>query len=79
MDQGALRHGGLDAGVPGDPGPRRRGRPEDTAVLGDEETVAREIQRFADAGATEFMVAAVGTPEQQARTIAFAHELAKNA
>lgn len=51
---------------------------EDTAVLGDEEAVARQIQRFADAGTTEFMVAPVGTPEQQARTIAFAHDLAKH-
>jgi F420-dependent oxidoreductase-like protein len=53
--------------------------PEDTAVLGDEEEVARQLQRFADAGTTEFMIAPVGTPEQQARTIAFAHSLATTA
>jgi alkanesulfonate monooxygenase SsuD/methylene tetrahydromethanopterin reductase-like flavin-dependent oxidoreductase (luciferase family) len=50
--------------------------PEDTAVLGDEAEVSRQIQRFADAGATEFMIAPVGTAEDQARTIAFAHSLA---
>jgi F420-dependent oxidoreductase-like protein len=51
--------------------------PEDTALLGDEAELTREIQRFADAGTTEFMVAPVGTAEQQARTIAFALDLAK--
>ena len=49
--------------------------PEDTAVLGDEAEVERQIARFADAGATEFMIAPVGTAEDQARTIAFAHSL----
>jgi F420-dependent oxidoreductase-like protein len=48
--------------------------PEDTAVLGDESAVAKEIQRFADAGATEFLLCPVGTPEEQARTNAFAHD-----
>ncbi|GAA1689299.1 TIGR03564 family F420-dependent LLM class oxidoreductase [Kribbella yunnanensis] len=48
--------------------------PEDTAVLGDEETVAREIERFANAGATEFVLCPVGTPEEQKRTIRFAHD-----
>ncbi|MGC4938654.1 TIGR03564 family F420-dependent LLM class oxidoreductase [Kribbella sp. DT2] len=50
--------------------------PEDTAVVGDEAEVARQLQRFADAGTTEFMVAPVGTPQEQARTIAFTHALA---
>jgi F420-dependent oxidoreductase-like protein len=49
--------------------------PEDTAVIGTEEEVARQLQRFADAGTTEFMIAPVGTPTQQARTITFAHSL----
>jgi F420-dependent oxidoreductase-like protein len=49
--------------------------PEDTAVLGDEAEVSRQIQRFADAGATEFMIAPVGTAEDQTRTIAYAHSL----
>ncbi|MGW6197167.1 TIGR03564 family F420-dependent LLM class oxidoreductase [Kribbella sp. NPDC055110] len=47
--------------------------PEDTAVLGDEETVAKELQRFADAGTTEFLICPVGTAAEQARTIQFAH------
>ena len=50
--------------------------PEDTAVLGDETEVARQLQRFADAGATEFMFAPVGTPEDITRTTTFAHTLA---
>jgi F420-dependent oxidoreductase-like protein len=47
--------------------------PADTAVLGDEETVAKELQRFADAGTTEFLVCPVGTDAERARTIQFAH------
>ncbi|TDW90366.1 F420-dependent oxidoreductase-like protein [Kribbella pratensis] len=48
--------------------------PADTAVLGDEETVAKELQRFADAGTTEFLVCPVGTDAERARTIQFAHD-----
>jgi F420-dependent oxidoreductase-like protein len=48
--------------------------PEDTAVLGDEKTVAKELQRFADAGTTEFLVCPVGTDAERARTIQFAHD-----
>ncbi len=48
--------------------------PEDTAVLGDEEAVAKELQRFADAGTTEFLVCPVGTDAERARTIQFAHD-----
>jgi F420-dependent oxidoreductase-like protein len=48
--------------------------PADTAVLGDEETVAKELQRFADAGTTEFLVCPVGTDPERARTIQFAHD-----
>ncbi|TCO16516.1 F420-dependent oxidoreductase-like protein [Kribbella steppae] len=51
--------------------------PEDTAVLGDETAVAKEVQRFADAGATELLFCPVGTPEEQARTIAFVHDYAR--
>ncbi len=51
--------------------------PEDTAVLGDESAVAKEVQRFADAGATEFLFCPVGTPEEQARTLAFVHDYAR--
>ncbi|MEV5961896.1 TIGR03564 family F420-dependent LLM class oxidoreductase [Kribbella sp. NPDC051952] len=45
--------------------------PEDTAILGDEAAVAKEIQRYADAGATEFLFCPVGTAEEQERSIKF--------
>jgi len=48
--------------------------PEDTAVLGDESAVAKEIERFADAGATEFLFCPVGTVEERERTIRFVHD-----
>ncbi|MEU4193196.1 LLM class flavin-dependent oxidoreductase [Kribbella sp. NPDC026611] len=47
--------------------------PEDTAVLGDEETVTRELERFAAAGVTEFVFCPVGSPEEQRRTVEFAY------
>ncbi|MFC6161257.1 TIGR03564 family F420-dependent LLM class oxidoreductase [Kribbella jiaozuonensis] len=50
--------------------------PEETAVLGDEETVAKELQRYADAGTTEFLVCPVGTDAEVERTIRFALEYA---
>jgi len=50
--------------------------PEDTAVLGDESAVAKEIQRFADAGATEVLLCPVGTDEERERTIRFALDYA---
>jgi F420-dependent oxidoreductase-like protein len=50
--------------------------PEDTAVLGDESAVAKEIQRFADAGTTEFVFCPVGTAAEQERTIRFALDYA---
>jgi F420-dependent oxidoreductase-like protein len=42
------------------------------AVIGDEETVAAAIERYFEAGATEVSIAYtdIGTPEEQARTIA---------
>lgn len=46
--------------------------PEDTAVLGDEEAVAKELQRFNDAGTTEFLFCPVGTDAELERTIRFA-------
>jgi F420-dependent oxidoreductase-like protein len=51
--------------------------PEDTAVLGDESAVAQEVQRYADAGATEFLFCPVGTAEEQARTIKFVLDYAQ--
>jgi F420-dependent oxidoreductase-like protein len=50
--------------------------PEDTAVLGDEETVAKELQRYADAGTTEFLVCPVGTDAEVERTVRFALDYA---
>ena len=50
--------------------------PEDTAVLGDEETVAKELKRFADAGTTEFLVCPVGTDSEVERTTRFALDYA---
>jgi F420-dependent oxidoreductase-like protein len=50
--------------------------PEETAVLGDEATVAKELQRYAEAGTTEFLVCPVGTDAEVERTIRFALEYA---
>ncbi|MGW7682165.1 TIGR03564 family F420-dependent LLM class oxidoreductase [Kribbella sp. NPDC054772] len=50
--------------------------PEETAVLGDEATVAKEIQRFADAGTTEFLFCPVGPEAERERTIRFALDYA---
>jgi F420-dependent oxidoreductase-like protein len=43
--------------------------PADVVVVGDEGSVARQIGRLRDAGATEFMAAPFGTAEEQRRTI----------
>jgi F420-dependent oxidoreductase-like protein len=51
--------------------------PQDTAVLGDEATVAREIERYAAAGTTEFLLCPVGTAEEQERTTQFALDYAQ--
>jgi F420-dependent oxidoreductase-like protein len=54
----------------------RKAGPEETAVLGDEETVAKELQRYADAGTTEFLVCPVGTDAEVERTVRFALDYA---
>ncbi|MEV6741317.1 LLM class F420-dependent oxidoreductase [Streptomyces sp. NPDC051104] len=41
----------------------------DVAIIGDETTVERELRRYADAGATEFMTTLFGTEEENARTL----------
>ncbi|HZX03384.1 TIGR03564 family F420-dependent LLM class oxidoreductase [Kribbella sp.] len=46
--------------------------PEDTAVVGDEAAVAKELQRYRDAGTTEFLFCPVGTDAEVERTIRFA-------
>jgi F420-dependent oxidoreductase-like protein len=50
--------------------------PEDTAVLGDEAAVAKELQRYADAGTTEFLVCPVGPDAEVVRTTRFALDYA---
>ena len=43
--------------------------PADVAIVGDESTVAKEIQRVADAGATELLAVAFGSQAEVDRTI----------
>lgn len=52
--------------------------PADTVLAGDEAELAEAVRRFADAGATELQVCPVGPPAEQARTIAFFGELARD-
>jgi F420-dependent oxidoreductase-like protein len=44
------------------------GGAQDVAIVGDEDSVARQIDRLRNAGVTEFMAAPYGTAEEQART-----------
>jgi len=53
--------------------------PADVLVAGDEEAVAREFARFAAVGVTELQVIACGSDAEQARTVAFAADLARSA
>ncbi|HVE94609.1 MAG TPA: TIGR03564 family F420-dependent LLM class oxidoreductase [Acidimicrobiales bacterium] len=43
--------------------------PADVVIVGDESTVAKEVARMADAGATDFVAAPFGDDEQNARTL----------
>jgi F420-dependent oxidoreductase-like protein len=43
-------------------------RVSDSAIVGDEETVRRQVKSLEDAGATELLVMPVGSAEEQART-----------
>lgn len=43
----------------------------ETVIAGDEGTVEKAISRYADAGATEFLVSPVGDEQEQARTLDF--------
>jgi F420-dependent oxidoreductase-like protein len=43
----------------------------DVVVVGDERRVEKELHRFADAGATEFIAVPFGSPEQVTRTLTF--------
>ncbi|MEU6040005.1 hypothetical protein ABZ801_31840 [Actinomadura sp. NPDC047616] len=49
--------------------------PGDTIVAGDEAEVERAVRAYRDAGATELMVAPMGTDEEVARTIELAAAL----
>lgn len=50
--------------------------PQDVAIVGTETEVAQSLNRFRDAGVTEFMAAPYGTAEEQDRTIDLLAELA---
>jgi F420-dependent oxidoreductase-like protein len=43
--------------------------PADVAIVGDEGTITKGLQRVIDAGATDFIAAIFGSPEEQARTL----------
>lgn len=43
--------------------------PQDVAVVGDEDGVARQVRRLAEAGVTEFAASPFGDVEEQARTV----------
>ena len=50
--------------------------PGDVAIVGDEDMVASEVQRFAEVGATAFGAMSFGTPEERRRTEAVVASLA---
>lgn len=43
--------------------------PQDVVIVGDEDDVARDVRRLADAGVTEFIASPFGSVEEQDRTI----------
>jgi F420-dependent oxidoreductase-like protein len=51
--------------------------PADVAIVGDEETVAAELGRLADAGATDLTAPPFGTGDERRRTLALLSELAR--
>jgi F420-dependent oxidoreductase-like protein len=50
--------------------------PQDVAVVGDEDTVARRLRRLAEAGVTDFLAAPFGDPGEQDRTVGVLADLA---
>jgi F420-dependent oxidoreductase-like protein len=50
--------------------------PADVAVVGDEEAVARQLERIADLGATDLMASVFGSSEERRRTMAHLADLA---
>jgi 5,10-methylenetetrahydromethanopterin reductase len=53
--------------------------PEDVVVIGDEETVRKELLRYRDVGVHEFVANLFGTLEEKARTHAFLQDVAASA
>lgn len=51
--------------------------PADVAIVGDESTVAGEIRRIEESGATKFAAAAFGTPQEWRHTVELVTSLAK--
>jgi alkanesulfonate monooxygenase SsuD/methylene tetrahydromethanopterin reductase-like flavin-dependent oxidoreductase (luciferase family) len=49
--------------------------PADVAIVGDEATVAKEVQRLADTGITDFAAAQFGSIEEHERTRALLKSL----
>lgn len=45
--------------------------PADVLAVGDEASIAKQLDRFRDAGATDLMLAPIGTPDEQTRTTEF--------
>lgn len=52
--------------------------PEDVAIIGSEEEVARELGRYRDIGIDEIYCVPFGTPEEQARTFCFLPQLSEH-
>jgi alkanesulfonate monooxygenase SsuD/methylene tetrahydromethanopterin reductase-like flavin-dependent oxidoreductase (luciferase family) len=43
----------------------------DVLIVGDEDSIAKQLARIGDTGVTDLMLAPIGTAEEQARTTAF--------
>jgi F420-dependent oxidoreductase-like protein len=52
--------------------------PADVAIVGDEDSVMRDIRRLADLGVSELIASPFGTADEQARTIAVAADLVRS-
>lgn len=50
---------------------------EDVMIVGDEASVERQLRRQLDAGATEFIAAPMGSPDDQARTLSLLSAIAQ--
>jgi hypothetical protein len=45
--------------------------PADVLIVGDEISIEKQLDRIRDTGATDLMLAPIGTPEEQTRTTEF--------